>query len=89
MKYWKVTKRSENSVIPVYKRDDSRDCIKYRGIPFIGLPGKVCGNDLEKHYHKIFETELKDAQMHSGTFVPTDTTNQIDASRQAFAKSCK
>ena len=62
---WKLRKTSKNwktGVIPIYKKDEGKECTNYRGISLRSLSGKVYAKCLEKKCREIVESKLEDLQ---------------------------
>jgi len=71
-------------IIPIHRKEDRRKCIKYRGISFLSLCGKVYAKCLEERCREKFESKLDDIHFRSGR----STTDQIYTLQQIFEKSC-
>ena len=49
-------------IIPTFKKGDRKQCINYRGISLLSLPGKVYAKCLERKCREIVESKLEDGQ---------------------------
>ena len=49
-------------IIPIFKKEDCKQCTNCRGISFLSLPGKVYAKCLERKCREIVESKLEDGQ---------------------------
>ena len=74
-------------MIPIFKKEDRKQCTNYRGISLLSLPGKVYARCLEKKCREIVESKLEDGQR--GFRPGRSTTDQIFILKQIFEKYWK
>ena len=72
-------------IIPIFKKEDRKQCTNYRGISLLSLPGKVYAKCLERKCREIVESKLEDGQC--GFHPGRSNTDQIFALKQIFEKS--
>ena len=86
---WKFGKTSRywqtSVIIPIFKKEDRKQCTNYRGISLLSLPGKVYAKCLERKCREIVESKLEDGQC--GFRPGRSTTDQIFTLKQIFEKS--
>ena len=85
---WKLGKTPRDwqtgMIIPIFKKRDRKQCINYRGISLLSLPGKVYAKCLERKCREIVESKLEDGQC---GFRPGRSTTEIFTLKQIFEKS--
>ena len=72
-------------IIPIFKKGDCKQCIKYRGKSLLSLPGKVYAKCLERKCREIVGSKLDEGQC---SFRPgRGASDQIFILKQIFEKS--
>ena len=86
---WKFGKTSKNwqtgVIIPIFKKENRKQCTNYRGISLLSLPGKAYTKCLKKKCREIVDSKLEDGQC--GFRPGRSTTDQIFTLKQLFEKS--
>ena len=50
-----------NLIIPIFKKEDRKQCTNYKGISLLSLPGKVYAKCLERKCREIVELKQKES----------------------------
>ena len=72
-------------IIPIFKKEDRKQCTNYRGISLLSLPGKFYAKCLERKCREIVESKLEDGQC--GFYPGRSTMDQIFTLKLIFDKS--
>ena len=62
--FYRTAWRTSNTgiVVPMFKKDDHKDCNNYRGITLLSLPGKAWARVFEKRCRPIVEAPIQEEQ---------------------------
>ena len=72
-------------IIPIYKKDNFKECTNYPRFSLFSLPGKVRAQCLKRKCREIVESKLENPQC--GYSPGRSSTDQILTMKQIFKKS--